>query len=80
MSDGDAAVTVAVALLIVNDPSTSGRPMYEVDVPPEQCVTYVPGETADPVSVVTKDVSDDAYTPHVGSVVQSLATVDGEVV
>jgi hypothetical protein len=47
--------------------------------PPEQWVTYVPADRA-PVNAVAKPVSDDAYTPHVGCVVQSPATVEGELV
>jgi hypothetical protein len=82
--DEVAAVTAtfvfgATYCVTVNEPSTYDVGVYEVDVPPEQCVTYVPAACA-PVSGLAKVPSDDAYTAQVGSTVQSPATVEGEVV
>jgi len=52
--DEVAAVTAtfvfgATYCVTVNEPSTYDVGVYEVDVPPEQCVTYVPAECT-PVS------------------------------
>ena len=82
--EGEAAVTTtfvfgATYCVTVNDPFTYEVGLYEVDVPPEQWVTYVPAAWV-PVNAVAKPVSDDAYTAQVGSTDQFEDVVDGEVV